>query len=419
MGANLAKGSPLTLNFVCDVADAETGIEVLRPFFAKSFPALVGCSVRIGPRNDVSLTELAQLAVKVATTRRPASDFLPSDSPGHPFRFMDVPPELRQIILSYTDIVAPYCEVEWGATHGLYSRYNHAAGYRNFLKCGIHGLSLKGERSPWARKERKSAIGCWETSFPHGCFCRARHAAHSTVFKCSCWAPPTAFFLVSRQMREEALQVFFTQNRFIMAPCHNDTSLDIGTPPDQLPISQFLSKAVPPDALHHLRLLEIVLPPFDDNQPRTYLRAGSSQSRDWIHNLEQIKALLNLSKLTISIHFASWLGDVDDDERTIPLHHTGTTTAEIDAALRVYTGIVSPLRTLKGLNRFFAFCSNPREWRDYRDLTETCFDKLEQDIERFIMGDHYNAVAAGKLKLWHSWWDKDEERKGFYGPSYG
>ena len=34
----------------------------------------------------------------------------------YPFRFSALPPELRRLVLEYTDLVTPLCEVEWSGT---------------------------------------------------------------------------------------------------------------------------------------------------------------------------------------------------------------------------------------------------------------------------------------------------------------
>lgn len=137
-------------------------------------------------------------------------------------------------------------------------------------------------RPPWYDYITK--LACWERNINSGCFCMSYHAVASNHHLCNCWAPPTALFLVCRYetrfaflvcpsirltyghriMRQDALKVFFNQNRYVVAPEGGgigEGGFDpVSTSPTTLPITTFLQNVVPKDALQHLRYLEILFP---------------------------------------------------------------------------------------------------------------------------------------------------------------
>jgi len=82
----------------------------------------------------------------------------------------------------------------------------------------IHGCLTKDH--PLAGRFQDVQAPCWAKSPLLGCYCRARHSAASTIYRCDCWAPPTAFFLASRALREDAILVFFGMNRIVVVPEH-------------------------------------------------------------------------------------------------------------------------------------------------------------------------------------------------------
>jgi hypothetical protein len=129
------------------------------------------------------------------------------------------------------------------------------------------------------------------------------------VFRCDCWAPPTSLFLLNREMRQDALQVFYGQNRFVVTPTGGFTWTGLDNPPTRLPISVFLSSVVPQDALHYLRLLEMIFPPFGVDEPSMYCSAQRSQWQGWADTLEKVQEHLDLQKLTIRAYFAQYIAN--------------------------------------------------------------------------------------------------------------
>jgi hypothetical protein len=81
---------------------------------------------------------------------------------------------------------------------------------------------------------------------------------------------------------------------------------------------------------------------------------------------------------------------------------------QTNGILEMYMDILSPLKNLKGLARFFAHLSDPSAWAKKR-LERLDLKKLEQHIERCVMGEDFDAVAAGKYGLVKSRWLEDHE----------
>jgi hypothetical protein len=190
----------LCFNFICDVQDTESAERAVMPLLNISSP-LAQCDVRLGQSPDSTLQDIAQYASKRATGRH----HLYSISP---FPFMDLPVEIRLQILKYTDLVTPLLEVEWCPKRNFRLHFANSPchGYDEYRCCTPEQHYAAQFRS------------CTPNGGPafNSCFCRRRHAAYSSA--CHCWAPPTSLFLVCRALRDEAGEVFFSQNRFIITP---------------------------------------------------------------------------------------------------------------------------------------------------------------------------------------------------------
>lgn len=406
---NLISPARLHLSFVCDVADNETGVKVVQPFLAEPEPVLAQCSIRLSHRWDLELQRLAERAVAATTEYDGPPRNLPGGKTLSSFRFLDLPTEIRHHILAYTELVTPFHEVEWNPSHGMYFRYKMTADITNPNPHSIHG-SYGASNGLW-RISETPYLACWEFSYPSGCFCSAHHAAYSTVHRCTCWAPPTPIFLASRAVREDALQIFFSRNRFVVAPTGGETRKAVSTSPTRLPISMFLTEVIPKEALRFLRFLEIVFPAFGELEPCAFCPSESLEWHDWIQTLESVKDKLDLPKLTIRAHFAWWLpaGGVGGFA-SAPPYRAHMTEAQSQAIQQSYSDTLTPLRTLRGLSRFFAHLPDPTEWVEGPGRgDEGGMPVLEQKIERMVMSDEYDSAAAGKAHQTWSRWFEDHE----------
>ena len=99
LSANVSK---LELKLICDVEDSKAADLILGPLKQLK---LSKCTLRLNEKYIPELEYLARQAVLRATSHNPAIR--------DPFRFLDLPTELRQRILSFTDLVTPFREIEW------------------------------------------------------------------------------------------------------------------------------------------------------------------------------------------------------------------------------------------------------------------------------------------------------------------
>lgn len=200
----------LELSVVCDVQhdDMEAARHAIDPI--SLFPELRNCHIRLCRTSTPQLRRMAHDAVLEARriTIPPSSGNILGvarstqlENTRHPqlrgeSRLLALPRELRFHILTYTDLVTPWRQVEW-------SRYQRDSGHYVALKyeCGLSQgdrMHCDPELHHGCRFVDCWAAGCvWRSKFSIGCFCSLRHSTSSTT--CTCWAPPTALFLVSSQ----------------------------------------------------------------------------------------------------------------------------------------------------------------------------------------------------------------------------
>lgn len=95
--------SRLWFYLLCDVENPQAMIRAVEPLI--NITRLADCSIRLGQQPDPVLQDLAHQTPIRAVGRR-------LDQLRCPFRFPDLPQELRYKILEYTDLVTPLSEVE-------------------------------------------------------------------------------------------------------------------------------------------------------------------------------------------------------------------------------------------------------------------------------------------------------------------
>lgn len=353
--ASHVKPHHLSIEFTCDTENYETAKQVIVPFAQLS--PLKSCDIRLSCYPDPELRQLAE-----ETAVRATGGTIPIDS----FPFTSLPKELQIRILYFCNLIAP-SEIEW--------------------KPG-HGFRLRDDR-----------CACIESRLWLGRYCQ--HAAFSE--RCKCWLPSTALFLVDHAMRRIALEIFYSQNRFIVVPLHGRYQLAPSTP-DRVEASLFLRDVVPAHAVHHLRSLEIVFPEFEGD----YLAADSPGYQDWLSTISCLAEYANLPKLTLKVRmldvFRIPYREGLDRQRTI--------------VLDMYRRVLAPLELLKGLKDIFIHFTSPvepQEWRlntYLRELKRREAKQLEQTFERMIMGEGYDSGARGKDGEDTSdtvYWDDDDD----------
>jgi hypothetical protein len=376
------KPSRLQLHFVCDVEDLEAGTRAVKPFL--NMPTLADCSIRLGQKPACDLQDLAQ-----KTAVRAVGNCL--DEHTSPFRFLDLPLELRRQILEYTDLVTPLCEVEWNPKKGFYIPYSR-------IQCSDSEYEMCPPGFHYACQFRH----CWHRS-SGGCYYRRYHSAFSFSPKCSCWSPPTSLFLVCRAMQGDVQAVFFMKNRFIITPVEGCTSVPESTP-SRLEISVFLRNTVPSNALGFLKFIELVFPPFDED----YLRPHEPAYQDWLQTIDYVKDKLYFPTLTLRVYMADHAAHGNN---VTPFNFRITKEQQI-RILAMWIRTLRPLSKLNRMNRFFVDVALPYAWtpRDRRDRNERpdwYFEhkrEWDQRVERLVMGDSYDSTLLKEKGVRDSQW---------------
>jgi hypothetical protein len=296
---------------MCDVADIETGELALKPFLTETQPYMAKCNIRLARRKIEVLQQLAQLAIEHIVCPSTLCSPLPEARRcNNSITFMDLPSEIRQHILGYTDLVVPGKEVEWSPHRGWYLRRGGEEFNGTDHKALLHFHPIAKDQSETIddahnyREQDHNRAYCQEKLGGRGCFCKIRHTVSSSYSKVGCWAPPTPFFLVNSILRQDALQVFFSQNRIVVWPTKSTWFVEtVLHSPSRLHISTFLSDVVPKDALRHLRYLEVVFEYFDYPGHLTWCPTSSPELIDWKRTIEEIKPHLASSSLAVKIVF--------------------------------------------------------------------------------------------------------------------
>jgi hypothetical protein len=191
----------LILHLICEEPSLMSTDRMLSGilYLFKQSLLLKSFSIRLGPKSEKLEKEAQEILEEAVPHLLTSNDA--------PFRYMDLPAELRLQILEHTDLVVPFAEVEYSALGECYSACNTArypaSDFR--MVCTTIG---------------RCYMECQGDDCPHheslGCFCKLQHSVASSHPSCICWEPPTNLFLVSKQMNREASSVFFGRNRFIV-----------------------------------------------------------------------------------------------------------------------------------------------------------------------------------------------------------
>jgi hypothetical protein len=368
------KPENLRFALICDVEDIESAQRAVQPLLSIN-SALAQCDIRLGQSPDPVLRDLACYVSNRATGNH-------RNYSTSPFRFMNLPVELRLQILNYTDIITPLTEVEWCPKRGFGLHYARAAclGNEEYYCCtpSMHYSSQFRCCRPHAGSDFDS------------CFCHRRHAAYSST--CHCWVPPMSLFLTCRALRDHAKEIFFSKNRFIITPSENCDKPATHTP-ESLEAFKFFAEVVPRDALRFLRFVEIVFPPFEED----YLRPDEPAYSEWLQTITLMKNEFNLPNLTLRVYMAD-IGAFDDDQGLPDFRRRITKEGGI-IIFQMYKRIIHPLAGLKGLGKLFVHLSWPfarTKVARRRNDADPGFlkgytDRINGQYERFVMGESYDS----------------------------
>ncbi|KAJ4345722.1 uncharacterized protein N0V89_011857 [Didymosphaeria variabile] len=356
----------LTLYLIVNVKDAATAQAVLKPLY--QLPRLKDCGLWLNKEHVPELSMLAQETVKRLKK---------SAHTEQPFKYPDLPIEVRWRILEYSDLV-----------------------YDNALE--------------W--KPPPSSLGRVPRPF------------------CSCIQDgPHPLFLVSKQVHHDAVPIFFQRNRFLVLPPGDiygyrpqlydpymgvpppDYRRRIVIPMHRVELSLFLS-SLARNALQHIRYLEWLLPQFEN-----YTTAPKSAYLDYLDTIELMAHSMNLPLLTLVVDLRTEYPyqDWELDNFCWPRRHAA------DGAL--YDRILQPLCRLEGLKDFFVYLRRVKKhtpgypWQFHPRL-RWAYDKDEMKYEKAVMGANYDSRRRAKpwmnrfeTKMWRRREDADEaERSRLY-----
>ena len=367
----------LSFHLVCDVKSHEAAALATRPLTQVNH--LADCSIRLGSHRDRLLENLARKVVLHATKQTPDQQ--------QPFRYLELPSEVRRQILENTDLVTPLCEVEWNPTDGFYLRYRHLEGY------------LLGSES------REGWFGHLICRYhEQSCFCRRYHSAFDLT--CRCWQPPQSLFMVCRSMGDEAESVFYSKNRIVITP-GDRCDLAPKVNPARLEASVFFN-TFRPSTFRHLRFLEIVIPPFETG----YCPDRSAVHADLNAGIARIKDSLNLPNLVLRVYMAnySYYGC-----RVTSFRANMTKQQAFDIWF-TYHRILLPFRAWveEGLKRFYIHLTYPQYWtrstrrkvayadQNFLKKKTNLFEGLMRDM---VMGkEHVGRCDQGREDVEESQW---------------
>ncbi|KAI1750026.1 hypothetical protein F4782DRAFT_511049 [Xylaria castorea] len=392
----LSHASPgaLSLHLVCGTHEEVLIHDTLRPLLATA-GTLKACDLRFSSRSCYRLSSLARESVLRIEGRSVELEFCKK-----PFRFFDLPPEIRIAILKYTDLVTPGCQISWKMMLGFRIHYRKADHRR---------LSLLND-IPWAQKLlhsnqfRLCATKTENHKFTDFCICVG--SAYSA--RCKCWSPPSSLMLVSREFYAHAIHTLYSCNRIILP-----------SNPRCLNFTRFTMRHVQTQCFQHLRTIEIVLPKIWKTIDSM---TDHSFYLDWVAAIERLKAHANLPALTLIVCAPL----VNPDDVFPPLEEAKEHVSEMlkEPQLERYYKFLIPLGTLSGLKRLFIHFEWGWHWSpdnnesvkwlyngnnswlaiEYLSSDHKLVAQWEVVFERLIMGGDYDSMAVGKAEEIPSEW---------------
>ena len=307
----------------------------------------------------------------------PARDESPYTGRITAFRFNELPPELREAVLEFTDLVAPY---DLHYTHtGL-----KTAIERSSRRC-LHGddadICLICERSP------------------------------RNVRACNCWKIPVALFCVSYSFRLEATRVFYSRNHFVLCQTGHKAGkgYDSGYESDeedgvavtastQRYTFNTIITHLDPFGLKYIRSIEFrIVNNLDDFlYDVSHDDYQSTHETDWKGLATSIRNQFNYKKLQITI-----------DNQDCSFEQTAFSVFFLKhMRLQGFAQMVEAFKALKGDPRTFhvyvskdllsdrlvvPFLINKEEPRDHLGY--------ERSLEKAVMGEDYDSAKDGKVGL--------------------
>lgn len=302
-----------------------------------------------------------------------------------PFRYLDLPQELRLLILEYTDLVSEDY-IQWRPRKVV---LDCSCEYEFEMRVMVAKDECICATSNYRPPNADCCGECGPSDESLICYCSKRGPTFSSSCRCRPLRP--SLFSVSRQVRADAIHIYYSQNRFIVTPFNSlklrttdlETYMD-GSPHaiyniPQIELSLYLS-SIARNALQYIRWLEWVLPYAE----RRYLCPLSLSWHDYMDTVQMMEHAMNLPNLTLIVDIVS--------PRCEHFYSNGQYHKRIRTeVLNWYSEISTSIRRLgsAGLKDFFVYIG-----RDSRNSTQRIYH--EKRLEKIVMGPQYNSDRRGK-----------------------
>lgn len=352
--ARLSNAEPgkLALFITCDCADRYTADIIVT--LLSTFPILQDCALRIAGDHDDEMQRLAEDTVYRLTGRSP-----PPSIP--PFQFLRLPKEIQLNILNYTKLVTG-CYVTCEE-----SRMNYGGT-----------CSVKGTAAPVPTAGSRLLA----------CFCSKSHSAFNFRCKnCKSVGFPLALFLVSRNFRDLATEVFYGKNVFAVSmvdhtsPCYSPSAM-INRPMSIVPnLTRFPNGAI--------QFLTSLIFSFEVCG-LDHLQSSRPEWKHWLDTIELLSKEANLAVLRLQVRLGEiWYRTVFEAQIVLEAGR-GERMSE------TYHRLVQPMACLKGLQDFFVHINWSSSFR-VPDQSATDWPReLEHRLESIVMDQEYDAWKRGK-----------------------
>jgi hypothetical protein len=422
--------SHLTLYLIVNVPDIKTAEAVLKPL--GQLPTLKNCGIWLSSKSIPQFNRLIRTTIGRLTTPSLDHRNMPTRTLDQPFRYLDLPQELRCRILEYSDLISG-ADLEWKPSISSLGNirdprcscekyFGHRFDHTHIEDCKTEYLepSDVGEFfTDWdiASISAEHCFLCEHDSLIKICkktqagFCECifhcTHSADSSSTVPTSRKGVPSLFLVSHQVREDAIPVFFRRNRFIISPpgivpirffarwperLHLDRAV---LTMQRVELSLFLV-SLPRGALHHIRYLEWVLPQFAN-----YRTAPKSAYLDYLDTIDMMTQAMNLPLLTLVLNLRVVDRDTHWEDSFWPRRY--------DRDGKMYETILNPLCRLKGLKDCFVYLRRiPKKGAyrsNYTGKHGWVFDNDEMRYEKAVMGPKYDSAKRGK-----PWMERFEQK---------
>lgn len=349
----------LSLYITCDCVEHQTADMIIVPLLA--LPVLENCALRLAREYDEELQNMAKTTVLSLTGRSIVQNV-------QPFRFLDLPKEIQLTILQHIGLVY---SGEGAETVCSQSR----------MRFGGYCLASGSAHSSFSPHS-----GLLNSSWNLKCFCRKSHSAFSfSCESCETLGFPLALFLVNRQFREAATEVFYGSNQFALNMLGKEHPSSFAGRADQnlsiVPtLHQFPKHALGFFTSIRLDFSTSNLNLFQPDQPGWKI---------WLSTMQLLLERVNLAILTLELRLREKCYEAYLDEEFDNGYK--------DRIWEIYQNFIQPVASLYGLKNFYVYLN----WDSTIGFPGVGVldgrEEIEGKLERMVMGEGYDAWKCGKV----------------------